>query len=84
MGVPLLHQSRPTRAALTTFDSSKLPSFKNMTEKDLAVNFNLDATLTSDTPMFALLRPALEKQTKAALHDETSRKSFTCAADSVV
>jgi len=65
-----------TGAGATTVDSNKSPSFKNMTDEDVAVNFDMDASLKSDVPMCLLMLPALEKQTQAAFFDEKLTKEF--------
>jgi hypothetical protein len=63
-------------AAATTVDSSKPPSFKNMTDEDIAINFDLNAALKLDVPMALNMLPALEKQTQAAFFNETLAKGF--------
>jgi hypothetical protein len=70
-------------AAATTVDSSKLPSFKNMSEQDLAVNYDLNASTKSDVPVFTIMRPILEKQTQVAFYDETLAKEFVPALEIV-
>jgi hypothetical protein len=63
-----------TGAGATTIDLSKTPSFKNMTNEDLAVNFGMDASMKGDIPMCML--PALGKQTQAAFFNEKLAKEF--------
>ena len=64
-------------ASSTTVDSSKRLSLQNMTEEDLAVNFDLGATRRSDVLLVtAAMQPALEKQAQAALFNETLAKEF--------
>jgi hypothetical protein len=63
-------------ARATTVDSSKRPSFKNMTDEDLAVNFDIIAALKSDIPIVLSMLPALEKQTQAVFFDEKLAKEF--------
>ncbi|KIM92132.1 hypothetical protein PILCRDRAFT_113025 [Piloderma croceum F 1598] len=47
-----------------------------MTDEDLAVNFDLVASLKSDAPICFHMLPANEKQTQAALFDETLTQEF--------
>jgi hypothetical protein len=75
MGVLLLHPSRP-QLTTTTVDSSKRPSLENMTDADVAVNFDLVAAMKSDGPICFHMLPATEKQTQAALFDEKLVQEF--------
>jgi hypothetical protein len=65
-----------TGAGATTIDLSKTPSFKNMTNEDLAVNFDMDASMKGDIPMCSCMLPAFGKQTQAAFFDEKLAKEF--------
>ena len=49
---------------------------KIITDKELAVNFDFDASLKSDVDLFTTMVPALEKQAQAALFDETLAKEY--------
>lgn len=73
-----IHPDLTSRAgsAATVIDSSKRLSFENMTDKELAVNFDFDASLKSDVDLFTTMVPALEKQAQAALFDETLAKEY--------
>jgi len=63
-------------AGATTIDLSQPPSFKNMTNEDLAVNFDMDASMKGDVPMCFCMLPALRNQMQAALFDEKLTKEF--------
>jgi len=45
-------------AGATTIDLSKPPSFKNMTNEDLPVTFDIDASMKGDVPMCLCMLPA--------------------------
>jgi hypothetical protein len=68
--------SSPTGGGATTVDSSKRPSLENMTDADIAVNFDLAAAMKSDGPICFHMLPATEKQTQAALFDEKLVQEF--------
>jgi hypothetical protein len=68
--------SSPTGRGATTVDSSKRPSLENMTDADVAVNFDLVATMKSNGPICFHMLPATEKQTQAALFDEKLVQEF--------
>jgi pimeloyl-ACP methyl ester carboxylesterase len=63
-------------ARATTIDSSKRPSIESMTDKDLAINLDLDASTRSDGYSCVGMRPTLERQAQAALFNETLAKDF--------
>lgn len=60
----------------TTINPDKRPSFDNMSQNDLAVNFDWDAAKRSDIPCHLPLRSAFEKLTEAALFNEALAKKF--------
>jgi hypothetical protein len=68
--------SSPAGGGATTVDSSRRPSLENMTDEDLAVNFDLVAAMKSDAPICFHMLPAIEKQTQAALFDEKLAQEF--------
>lgn len=63
-------------ARATTVDSSKRSSLENMTDEELAVNYDLAASMKSDMQLFSHMQPALEKQTQTAFFDTTLAQEF--------
>lgn len=74
-------------AAATTVDSSRLPSFRNMSEQglDVSYDFSILSCTKCGVPIFTVIRPILERQNlkQVAFYNETLARVFLPAFEIV-